>query len=120
MALDKDARDTDSTFESEGLKLLVDEQSIQYLEGCTVDYHRRRTWQGVSWWIIPTRHLHVLVTVVLAGINRILTDFKRDRERNPGLFSPHLGRRKETTAPKIPINNKTRMIIPIGKFEVLV
>jgi iron-sulfur cluster assembly accessory protein len=38
MALDKEARDTDSSFESEGLKLLVDEQSIEYLAGCMVDF----------------------------------------------------------------------------------
>jgi iron-sulfur cluster assembly accessory protein len=38
MALDNEPRETDSTFESEGLKILVDEQSIQYMAGCTVDY----------------------------------------------------------------------------------
>ena len=38
MALDNEARETDSTFETEGLKVLVDEQSMQYMAGCTVDY----------------------------------------------------------------------------------
>jgi iron-sulfur cluster assembly accessory protein len=38
MALDNQPRETDSTFESEGLKVLVDEQSIQYMAGSTVDY----------------------------------------------------------------------------------
>jgi iron-sulfur cluster assembly accessory protein len=38
MALDNQPRETDSAFESEGLKLLVDDQSIQYMAGCVVDY----------------------------------------------------------------------------------
>lgn len=38
MALDNKPRETDSTFESEGLKVLVDETSIQYMTGATVDY----------------------------------------------------------------------------------
>ncbi|MBI4732799.1 MAG: iron-sulfur cluster assembly accessory protein [Chloroflexi bacterium] len=38
MALDNQPRETDSTFETEGLKVLVDDQSIQYMAGCTVDY----------------------------------------------------------------------------------
>jgi iron-sulfur cluster assembly accessory protein len=38
MALDNDPRPTDATFESEGLKILVDDQSIQYMAGCLVDY----------------------------------------------------------------------------------
>jgi len=38
MALDNKPRETDATFESEGLKVLVDETSIQYMTGATVDY----------------------------------------------------------------------------------
>jgi len=38
MALDNNPRETDSTFESEGLKLLVDEQSMLYMAGAIVDY----------------------------------------------------------------------------------
>jgi iron-sulfur cluster assembly accessory protein len=38
MALDNKPRETDTTFESEGLKVLVDETSIQYMAGATVDY----------------------------------------------------------------------------------
>lgn len=38
MALDNTPRENDSTFESEGLKLLVDEQSMQYMAGAIVDY----------------------------------------------------------------------------------
>jgi iron-sulfur cluster assembly accessory protein len=38
MALDNNPRETDVTFETEGLKLLVDETSIQYMDGATVDY----------------------------------------------------------------------------------
>lgn len=38
MALDNKPRETDATFESEGLKVLVDETSIQYMSGATVDY----------------------------------------------------------------------------------
>ena len=38
MALDNQPRDTDVLCESEGLKLLVDDQSIQYMAGATVDY----------------------------------------------------------------------------------
>jgi len=38
MALDNKPSETDSSFESEGLKVLIDEQSIQYLAGVTIDY----------------------------------------------------------------------------------
>jgi len=38
MALDNKPRETDATFESEGLLVLVDETSIQYMAGATVDY----------------------------------------------------------------------------------
>ncbi len=38
MALDNKPRETDATFESEGLIVLVDENSIQYMAGATVDY----------------------------------------------------------------------------------
>ena len=38
MALDNKPRESDATFESEGLKVLVDETSIQYMAGATEDY----------------------------------------------------------------------------------
>lgn len=38
MALDNKPVETDSNFQSEGLKILVDEQSIQYMAGCSLDY----------------------------------------------------------------------------------
>ncbi len=38
MALDNQIHETDTSFESEGLKLLVDEQSIQFMAGCMVDF----------------------------------------------------------------------------------
>jgi iron-sulfur cluster assembly accessory protein len=38
MALDNNPAETDLTFECEGIKLLVDDQSIEYLRGATVDF----------------------------------------------------------------------------------
>lgn len=38
MALDNKPQETDNLFESEGLKVMVDEQSIQYMAGARVDY----------------------------------------------------------------------------------
>jgi iron-sulfur cluster insertion protein len=38
MALDNKPRETDSTFESEGLKVIVDENSLQFMAGAKVDY----------------------------------------------------------------------------------
>lgn len=38
MALDNKPRETDATFESEGLKVIVDESSLQYMAGAKVDY----------------------------------------------------------------------------------
>ncbi len=38
MALDNKPQETDSVFSSEGVKILVDENSIQYMAGCVVDY----------------------------------------------------------------------------------
>jgi len=38
MALDNNFRDVDTTFESEGIKLVVDEVSKDYLRGASVDY----------------------------------------------------------------------------------
>lgn len=38
MALDNQPGETDFAFESEGLKVLVDDQSIQYMAGAFVDY----------------------------------------------------------------------------------
>jgi iron-sulfur cluster assembly accessory protein len=38
MALDNETRETDTICESDGLKVFVDDQSIQYMTGATVDY----------------------------------------------------------------------------------
>ena len=38
MALDNNFRDVDTTFESNGVKVVVDEVSIDYLRGATVDF----------------------------------------------------------------------------------
>jgi iron-sulfur cluster assembly accessory protein len=38
MALEGNARDTDMTYEYEGVKVVVDEISIDYLRGATIDY----------------------------------------------------------------------------------
>ena len=38
MALDNNIREVDTTFESEGVKLVVDEVSIDYLLGATIDF----------------------------------------------------------------------------------
>lgn len=38
MALDNNFRDVDTTFEANGVKVLVDEVSIDYLRGATIDF----------------------------------------------------------------------------------
>jgi len=38
MALDNDIRDIDTTFETEGVKVVVDEVSIDYLMGASIDF----------------------------------------------------------------------------------
>src|SRR5215204_5076793 len=38
MALDNNFRDVDTTFEANGVKVIVDEVSIDYLRGATVDF----------------------------------------------------------------------------------
>jgi iron-sulfur cluster assembly accessory protein len=38
MALDNNFRDTDTTFEANGVKVVVDEVSIDYLHGATIDF----------------------------------------------------------------------------------
>ena len=38
MGLENKPVETDSTFESEGLKVIVDESSLQYMSGATVQY----------------------------------------------------------------------------------
>ena len=38
MGLDNKPNETDTTFESEGLKVLIDEVSIQYMAGATIDF----------------------------------------------------------------------------------
>ncbi|MBV6452179.1 MAG: iron-sulfur cluster assembly accessory protein [Anaerolineae bacterium] len=38
MALDNNFRDLDSTFEIDGVKVVVDEVSLEYLRGATVDF----------------------------------------------------------------------------------
>lgn len=38
MALDNNFRDVDTTFESNGVKVVVDEVSIDYLRGASIDY----------------------------------------------------------------------------------
>ncbi len=38
MALDNKPRETDFTFETDGIKVLVDEQSIVYMQGATIDF----------------------------------------------------------------------------------
>jgi iron-sulfur cluster assembly protein len=38
MALDNNFRDVDSTFEANGIKVVVDEVSMEYLRGATIDF----------------------------------------------------------------------------------
>lgn len=38
LALDKEARPGDVTFQSEGINVLVDSQSIEYLHGATIEF----------------------------------------------------------------------------------
>jgi iron-sulfur cluster assembly accessory protein len=38
MALDNNPTEHDSTFESDGIRVIVDEQSLEYLRGATVDF----------------------------------------------------------------------------------
>ncbi len=38
MALDNNIRDVDKTFESEGVKIVVDEVSLDYLQGAKIDF----------------------------------------------------------------------------------
>ena len=38
MALDNNIRDVDTTFEANGIKVVVDEVSIDYLRGATIDF----------------------------------------------------------------------------------
>ncbi len=38
MALDNNIRDVDKTFESDGIKLVVDEVSLDYLQGAKIDF----------------------------------------------------------------------------------
>ena len=38
MALDNNIRDVDTTFEADGVKVIVDEVSIDYLRGATIDF----------------------------------------------------------------------------------
>ncbi|HTX90148.1 MAG TPA: iron-sulfur cluster assembly accessory protein [Anaerolineales bacterium] len=38
MGLENKPGDTDTTFESEGLKVIVDEVSLQYMTGATIDF----------------------------------------------------------------------------------
>jgi iron-sulfur cluster assembly accessory protein len=38
MALDNNIRDVDKTFESEGVKIVVDEASLDYLQGAKIDF----------------------------------------------------------------------------------
>ena len=38
MALDNNIRDVDTTFEADGVKVVVDEVSIDYLRGATIDF----------------------------------------------------------------------------------
>ena len=46
LALDSNVRDDDLVIETEGIKLVVDEVSIQYLNGATVDYVEGMTSSG--------------------------------------------------------------------------
>lgn len=38
MALDNNIRDVDTTFEANGVKVIVDEVSVEYLRGATIDF----------------------------------------------------------------------------------
>ena len=38
MALDNKPNETDKVFENDGIKLLIDEQSIEYMRGATIDF----------------------------------------------------------------------------------
>jgi iron-sulfur cluster assembly accessory protein len=46
MALDNKPGETDSTFESQGLKVVIDDVSMQYMAGSTIDYINDERGQG--------------------------------------------------------------------------
>jgi len=46
LALDNNIRSEDTIFETDGIKLVVDEVSIKYLQGATVDYVESMTASG--------------------------------------------------------------------------
>ena len=46
LALDSNTREEDTVFETDGIKLIVDEVSIKYLGGATVDYVEGQTSSG--------------------------------------------------------------------------
>lgn len=46
LALDGKIRPEDTVFETDGIKLIVDEVSIKYLQGATVDYVEDQTGSG--------------------------------------------------------------------------
>jgi iron-sulfur cluster assembly accessory protein len=46
LVLDKNIRDDDAVVETDGVKLVIDEVSIKYLQGATVDYIENPTGSG--------------------------------------------------------------------------
>src|SRR4030065_666500 len=46
LALDNNIREEDTVIETDGIKLLIDQESIKYLEGATVDYVEELTGSG--------------------------------------------------------------------------
>lgn len=46
LALDNNIRSEDTTIETDGIKLIIDEVSIKYLQGSTVDYIEGSTGSG--------------------------------------------------------------------------
>ena len=46
LALDNNIREEDTVIETDGIKLLIDQESIKYLEGATVDYIEELTGSG--------------------------------------------------------------------------
>ena len=77
MAFDNNIRTEDTVTESNGIKILVDEVSIQYLQGATVDYIDARRVPGLKSPIRMQSHLAAVAhlwhdNVVAAGLRLII------------------------------------------------
>ncbi len=123
MALDNNFRDVDTTFDINGIQVVVDEVSIDYLRGASIDYVNDPV-RGAGFAVdspnaanvpaVPVMNMPAAVRVVAAAAPAIARTNKQSKKTETSWCFFYLPRKYDITAPKKPNNPRLMINNPVG------